>query len=130
MIYNDIVNNTSEQDEVFVFPHMLIFNVMSGRTNSNFVPVTWFDVCPDQYAISTAEWIERTRPKIIINMIISKLAIDVHEKLFRNGNKSGQREIMKVINELKMNGDYVVIDTFNGSGDSPDWPIEILLRKG
>jgi hypothetical protein len=128
-IYTDIMNNTTSSDQVFAFPHMQIFNVMTGRINTNFTPVTWFDVCPDQYAKSTAQWIDKVRPKIIIYMHVSKTALEVHEKLFRNGNPSGQREIIKVINKLVKSGEYIVIDNFSQDDDEfANFPIDVLLR--
>lgn len=129
-IYNDIMENTGINDQVFAFPHMQIFNVITGRLNNNFTPVTWFDVCPDKYAKSTAQWIETDRPKIIVYMRISKTALDVHEKLFRNGNPSGQRAIIEKINNLIDSGEYRVIDSFDeDDGEFANFPIDVLLRS-
>lgn len=128
-IYTDIMNNTARNDQVFVFPYMQIFNVMTGRTNTNFTPVTWFDVCPDKYAESTAQWVDKVRPKVIVYMHVSKTALNTHEKLYRNGHPSGQREIMKVISKLVNSGEYVVIDSFTqDEGEFANFPIDVLLR--
>jgi len=129
-IYTDIMNNTTRDDQVFVFPHMQIFNVMTGRMNTNFTPITWFDVCPDKYAESTAQWVDKVRPKIIVYMHVSKTALEVHEKSFRNGNPSGQREIIKVINKLVNSGEYVVIDSFTqDEGEFANFPLTVLMRN-
>lgn len=122
-IHDLIIENTYVEDEVFTFPHIVLFNVITGRTNSNFVPVTYFDVCADNYAILTAQYIIEKKPKIIVMMEFPEDAWVAHETIFRGGRKSGQRQIMESIKRLKAQGFYHTIGREEVEGN---YPVEIL----
>ncbi|MDD5456359.1 MAG: hypothetical protein PHV30_04920 [Candidatus Margulisbacteria bacterium] len=125
-IYNLIMRNSTPQDEVYFFPHISLFNVLTRRVNSSFSAINYFDVCSDKYALKTAEYIKNFRPKIILFMHFPEDAWVTHENIFRAGKRSGQREIAQVINTLRENGIYkrVYYKQVNNC-----YPIEVLVRN-
>jgi len=124
-IYNLIHDNTCAGDELFAFPHIALFNVITRRTNSNFTPVTYFDVCSDKYAIKTAQYIVERNPKLIVIMEFPEYAWRKHETIFRGGKKSSQRQIVESIKIMKAQGLYKTIGRVESYGN---YPIEILKR--
>jgi hypothetical protein len=125
-IYSMIKDNTKENDELFTFPHIVFFNVISGRMNTNYSPVTYFDVCSDEYALKTVDYLRAAKPRMIIVMNFPEDAWVVHEVIFREGRKSGQRKIVDLIWGMAKSGIYRKIDTVQVSGC---YPIDIFLRS-
>jgi len=127
MVYDLVLKNTTEHEEVFTFPHILLFNVMTSRINTNFSPVTYFDVCTDPYARETANYVARIKPRVIVVMNFPEDAWSVHEQLFRGGRLSGQREIVAIIKRMKDQGLYETVYVCSIPGN---YPIEVLVRVG
>lgn len=125
-IYEIINLNKNKDSELFAFPHMLIFNVITGVKNSNYVPVTYFDVCADKYAVETSYYLLKKKPHFILFMSFSENDISIHEKIFRGGKYSGQREIIKAIEYLERHGNYEVAFSTIAQGA---YPLKLLIRK-
>ncbi len=101
-IYRLVKENTDADDIVMGFPYVKIFNILTDHIGEvGFVPVYFFDVCPDQYAIADAQKMEQTPPDIIIWQDMGEECWDVHEELFRTDGKMGQRDIRKWFAEHK-----------------------------
>jgi len=124
--YQKIIVNTEAGDDVFFFPHISALNVMTNRKHNNFIPITYFDVCSDEYAEMTAQYLEQSPPKIIILMDFPEEAWKIHENIFRGGKRSGQRKIQNVIENFKQSNRYEIVY----SAKIPhNYPVEILRRK-
>jgi len=121
-----IRERTTPADEVWFFPHISVFNVLAGRRNHCPSPIAYFDVCDDACARRAARWLLEARPKLIIAMTFPEEAWQEHERLFRGGGRSGQREIQAVIDGLVADGTYEVpVTVTRVSG----YPIRFLERK-
>lgn len=94
-MYKVTKENTNENSVIYGFPNVKIFNVLLKNSNiTTFVPVPWYDVCSDEYAIKDAEKLQENPPDIVIwNDAIN--AVKAHEKVFRDGKPLGQRKIIE-----------------------------------
>lgn len=94
-----IIENSSEDDVVFGYPYLKIFNILSHRYNSTFVPVMWYDVVGDKYVEYTIEEFSEKLPEIIVWMEIPD-ALDIHEEIYRNGVPLVQREFEAMLQTI------------------------------
>ncbi len=117
--------NTSESDEVFFFPHIALFNVLANRTHGAFAAVNYFDVCSDAMARATADYLTRRPPRMIVTMDFPEVAWQTHETIFRNGARSGQREIQAMIDEGLRAGRYRELAR---AQREKGYPIRFLVR--
>lgn len=124
-IYFDILSFTNPSDFIYTYPHLTMFNYITERLQPTFAPVGYFDVCPDQIAKNDAVTLLKNPPKMIIYMEIPEKDYRFHEDRFRNGQKSGQRDIDAAIHLLIKN--YKIIDFYFSEGWN--WPIYVYLRE-
>lgn len=61
-----IDENTDENDMIFGYPYLKIFNILCNRYASNFVPVIWYDVVGDAYVEETLYELEQDLPDIVL----------------------------------------------------------------
>lgn len=111
-IYNLINKNKLDGDTLYSFPHITYFNVMSDLVSPTFAKVHYFDVCCDDVAISDAKLLAAHPPNFIVWLDFSEEVWDIHEKFFRNGQSSGQREIKDIYDDLVSSGNYVLLGTY------------------
>ena len=97
-IINSIINNSSEDEVLFQFSSIPLFNVLSQR-RSVYAAIPYFDVCPDNLAIRTAEELEEELPKLVLFDEMSEWRWVLHEEVFRSSNVSGQRAILDFYND-------------------------------
>jgi hypothetical protein len=126
-ITKTIIENTDSNDAIYTFPHMPLFYLLSDRRRDTFSAVHYFDVCSDDMARSDAKIIELTRPKVIVVMNFPESAWVLHESIFRDGKRSGQREIKELIEHYKSDGIYKSVREDTTSGYN--YKIEVLVRK-
>lgn len=108
-IYTVIKENTDDSSVIYGFPHVKIFNVLVDNVDmKNFVPIPFYDVCADDYAKADAALLNDNPPDIVIWCDIPG-CMEVHEKIFRDGEKLGQREIVKWFNNMLDKQEYVLI---------------------
>ncbi|OGT10938.1 MAG: hypothetical protein A2X77_02465 [Gammaproteobacteria bacterium GWE2_42_36] len=124
-VFSLISKNSSPSDDVFFFPHISLFNILSDRTYSAYTTVCYFDVCSDTYAEQTAEYLVHKKPKLILDMLFPESAWKIHEEIFRQGKPSGQRKIQQVITQMTHDGTYQQIAMLSTEGN---YPIVILKR--
>ncbi len=105
-ILDDIARGSKPGDTVFTFPHMPIFNYVTGHLQPTFAPVHYWDVCPDPIAEADALRVKAARPAVIVDMEMPKWLWYDGEWTFRQGKRSGQRSIEAVIQQLAASGDY------------------------
>jgi hypothetical protein len=110
-ISNAIITNSSRSDDVFFFPNISGLYAITDRFPHSKAVVTWFDFLPDDLANYEAKRIQEHPPKVIVNLELPQNAWNVHEALFRNGKKLGQRKILEAINSLtaENNSSYELI---------------------
>ncbi len=97
-----VEKNSDEDDFVFVFPYSVIYKIQAERYNDpTFTPVYFFDVCPDERALADLEIIKQDMPEIIVWKDVGEACWDTHERLFRSGNRLGQRDIQDWYESVK-----------------------------
>lgn len=103
---------SDENDAVFNFPHITLFNNLTHRNNGMDVVTYYFDVCPDSKAIEGAKHLYDNPPQIVIWDRFTPENWDFHEKYFRGGKVSGQRDILKWYKEVVQN-EYKLVYSYN-----------------
>lgn len=93
-------SNTTPTDTIYVFPHMPLFYLLADRYPSTWAITDYMDVCSDACAKEDAARILKMPPKVLIIENFTESAWISHEKTFRNGNRSGQRDILVAMNNL------------------------------
>ena len=122
----ELINKyTSSNDSVYQFANIPLFNVLTERKIPTYGVISWFDVLPDSIAISDAKKLRENNPKMIIWHNMSNEEWYLLEKVFRNGQKSGQREIKRFYDEVVLNK-YKKLYSFDNNRDGK---IEIFLLK-
>ena len=111
-IYNLIKKNKKYGDSMYTFPHINYFNVMSNMNSPTFAKVHYFDVCPESVVKQDVAILKKEKPTFIIYMKFNESEWKIHEKAFRNGNKSGQRDIEQFVSESLHNGSYIKLGIF------------------
>ena len=104
----DLIRQHSRPDEtILVYPHMPVFYALGKRRPATRSLAHWFDTCPDSLALADAERIREKPPAVIVAMILPEKQIEFEERMFRNGQPSGQRVLWDAIEELTKNYDEV-----------------------
>ena len=103
---------------MYSFPHIAYFNVMADMRNTMFAKTHFFDVCSDENAAADAQELLRETPTYIVWMDVSEETWTIHEKLFRNGAPSGQRELVRSYEKLINSGKYELL--WEGTIDASD----------
>ena len=98
--------NSTESDEVFTFPNVPIFTLMSERLSKQFVLLHWYDILPDNLAQSEAQRILTEKPKVVVFLDLAESVLLGHELLFRSGGRIGQRDIIESIRKLSESPEY------------------------
>ena len=82
----------SDGDEVYQFPSIPLFNVLTGHRSQRYLAVPWFDVAPDLLAEVSADSLWNDPPEFVI---WGEVGTDwgVLEQVYRGGDESGQRAI-------------------------------------
>ena len=94
-----IENNVSDDAEIWGYPHIKLFNILTNRYNMDtFVPVLFYDVVSDRYVEKELELLNQHLPDVIIWEEIADCK-EVHETLFRNGKPLKQRDIEEFLNK-------------------------------
>lgn len=100
-IVDEIQKRTDPNDPVYVFPHMPIFNLISGRRPFANAVESWYDFMSDRTAEKVAELLLSAPPKVIIFANLPSIVADEHEKAFRTNKVLGQRRIIDAISQLR-----------------------------
>lgn len=117
-MYNELCHvlqeNTDTSDTIYSFPHIKLFNVVLNNTNmkGSFVPVPFYDVCADEYAINDAKSLSKDPPEILIWCDIPD-CMETHESIFRDGEPLGQRYIQRLFRTYIKQKKYTLIGQYN-----------------
>lgn len=121
-------NINSPEDKIYISQHLTGLYYTAGADPFTFAYTDYFDVCSDACARANAEAIKREKPKMIIYMDFPNYIWEEHERLFRKGRPSGQREIRQTI--FDMAPEYNLIKTYNEDKSFlDDFTLYIWLKK-
>lgn len=112
LIYSLVEKNKREGDTLYSFPHINYFNVMADLLSPTHAKVHYFDVCSDEIAENDAEKLRENPPTFIIWMRLPEETWLLHEKIFRAGNRSGQRSLQDWFLSCLSSGNYIELGTF------------------
>jgi len=91
---------SDEDDVVWGYPHIKLFNILTNRYNMDtFIPVLFYDVAADVYVEQEAELLSKNPPEVVVWEDIP-YCIEVHEDVFRNGEPLKQRLIISLFETL------------------------------
>lgn len=116
-ISSAITGSSAPGDQLYVFPHMPIFHLLTERLPYRGAAVSWFDFMSDKQAYALAGDLLASPPKIIMLADMDELVLMTHERLFRGGKEMGQRRIIEAIHELARSGriePLEVVDDLDG----------------
>lgn len=105
-----IEQHSAPDETVFVYPHMPIFYTLADRRPPTFAAVHFFDVSPDYIARRDAQTILEQPPAVIVDFEFTEEQILDNEHLFRDGNRSGQRDMIAAIKTLT--ADYDLLESY------------------
>ena len=111
-LYELINRMKNDGDTMYTFPHINYFNVMSKLDSPTFAKVHYFDVCPDYIIDKDLELLKLHPPKFVLIQNFEESAWIVHEKFFRNGNRSSQRKVIDYYRQQIIQNNYRVIGEF------------------
>lgn len=123
-IVQDIEENTSESDSIFVFPHAPIIYVMTDRWPVTYSLVQWFDVSSDASLEKDMETLEKNMPKVIVHIEVPGEVIEAHEESFRNGEISGLH-VMDIELKNMETEKYQLINSYV----LQDYPVKVYVRS-
>lgn len=100
-----LVRLHSRPDEpIYVFPHMPVFHLLTGRPPFAGAVVSWFDFMSDRQALAIADALRTAPPAVLVVAQMPENVFSAHEQLFRAGKRMGQRDITAAIDELRSQG--------------------------
>ena len=99
-VMDTVITNSKSDEDVFAFPNIPVFYLLTNRWPNSKVIVSWFDFLPDNLAREEAVRLKGNPPRVIINLRLPDSVWSSHETLFRNGRALGQRDIQSAITEL------------------------------
>lgn len=109
-VTQDIVANSRPGDPVLAYPDIPIFYILAHRSPVTFAYVHWMDVAPDYIDQEDAARILRDPPAVIVYLEQPEASLRDAEILFREGHRSGVRDIISAINTLQPK--YETVDSF------------------
>ncbi len=115
-ILNDVIRYSKPGEPIFTFMSMPMFKWITGRPQPTLCPVHYFDVCPDDISEADAQRVEAAKPAVLVVMWMPEELWRDQEEGFRRGQRSGQRAIQKVIDDLTSSGNYTLVHSFRGMG--------------
>ena len=114
-----ITANSQVGDNVFVFPNIPIFYLLTNRYPTTFTLVQWFDFSSDGALASDTERIEKDPPRVIVIADVPAYVFDEHESLFDGGQESATRQMRDALNVLITEAHYRLVGSFMLYGDYP-----------
>ena len=123
-ITDSIHEYCQEGDKVFQFANIPLFNVLTEKEIPTYVPITWFDVCPDTLAVQVARQLYADPPFMVIWHNMNTINWKVVEQVFRGGQRCGQREILKFYHDVVQKEYTMLYDAPNHR----DGSIELWVR--
>jgi len=105
-----IQRSTGEGERIFVYPEMGLLYALSSRGYPTVSGSHNIDVLNDSFAAEEAERLRESRPAVIVYYRETEQQQRDAERLWRNGRPSGQRLLVRAIEDLvrgyRMSGSY------------------------
>jgi hypothetical protein len=95
-----IRENSTPADTIFVYPELGFFYGATERRPATFSSSHNFDVAPDSFAKEEAARLLRARPAVLIYAPTSEQFLTANEAYWRNGQPSGQRDLIAAVETL------------------------------
>ncbi len=115
VIYSDVVNNTTEDDAIFVFPHAPVVYTLTDRHSKTYTKVQWFDVSGGGGISHDIEMLRVEPPKVIVYVNLPDMVYEGHESLFMTYQTRTMRDFL--LNELIPGYQYTLLHTMDlGNG--------------
>lgn len=112
-IVNDIKENTTENDSIFVFPHAPIIYTAADRMDpGTFTKVQWYDVSTDDSVKKDIKTVEKAKPKVIVIYNIPDFAVEGHESAFNNNKESSTTKMMKNLRKFCLRNNYYAANKY------------------
>jgi hypothetical protein len=92
-ISNAITANSRPGDDVFVFPHIPIFYLLTNRYPRTFTLVQWFDFSSSSALATDMSSMDKRPPRVVVIAEVPDWVYAAHEQLFRGGQPSAQRSM-------------------------------------
>lgn len=109
-IYTDVQHYTDPSDPILAFNNNQVFYLLLNRPPYTRYVSYYYDVSPDSQSLRTIEKMKQgPLPKAIVYLRFSEGSRQFHEKIFRDGQRSGQRQLDEYIQHLIDSGVYKVI---------------------
>jgi hypothetical protein len=103
-IVDQIRAHSSEGESIYVYPHMPMFTLLSNRRPYANAVMSWYDFMGDREASRIAADLTSNPPPVIVVANLPQAVLNDHERYFRGGQRSGQREILEAIEALNASG--------------------------
>lgn len=116
--------HSTRRDAIYVYPEFGILSVLAGRRNATRIGSENIDVVTDEMARGEAKLLLAARPAVLIYYPTPEWSLRADERLWRNGKRSGQRDIIAAIEELARS--YHLVATFPVPPN--DSPVEVYVR--
>lgn len=110
-VYREVLENTDPDDEIFVFPHMPILYLATGRRRATFTALQWFDVSSDKAVKEDIDVLREKKPVLMILCFIPDYVRESHEESFREGEQSGLSTMQEFLREFVAEENYVLLSS-------------------
>jgi len=91
---------TREGERVLAFSQIPFVNLLAGRERATFAALHWYDVTPDRVCRADLVRLQQDPPAAIVLWPMTEEEIALHERAFRGGRPSGQRELWAGLRKL------------------------------
>lgn len=115
---------TKTGDTIFTYPEMGLFYSLTGRVAPTWTDSHNIDVVQDSFALQEATRLRASKPGVLIYAKPTEADMRQDERVWREGHPSGQRAIMKALDEMLPN--YRLAGTYQLTPE--DNPIRLYIR--
>lgn len=116
--------HSTPHDTIFVYPEFGILSTLAARRGATRTGSENIDVVNDEMARSEAKLLLAARPAVIIYYPTPEWSLRADERLWRNGKRSGQRDIIAAVEQLARS--YQLVASFPVPPNES--PVKIYVR--
>lgn len=92
--------HATRKDTIFIYPEFGILSTLAGRRGATLTGSHNIDVVNDEMARSEAKRLLAAKPAVLIYYPTPEWSLRADERQWRNGKRSGQRDIIAAVEEL------------------------------
>jgi 4-amino-4-deoxy-L-arabinose transferase-like glycosyltransferase len=112
-IVDNIWQYSVSENDVFIFPHVPVIYLASGKVPPTKTVVQWFDVSSPAAIDSDIETLLNHPPNVIVLCNLPEKVKNSHESLFNNGEESGLTKMERELYAMVRNGSYRVVGSYD-----------------